>query len=60
MDNSNKNDSDIFNQKLLLQEDKYVDFKPLRIFCGTFNVGKKIEVSKKILSLLFFFKHFFH
>ncbi len=33
-----KNDSDVFNQKLLLQEDKYVDFKPLKIYCGTFNV----------------------
>ena len=34
----NKNDSDVFNQKLFLQEDKYVDFKSLKIYCGTFNV----------------------
>ena len=29
------------NQKLLLNEDKYVKYKPLRIFCGTFNVNGK-------------------
>jgi hypothetical protein len=36
---SRNSDTDIINQKLLLQEDKYIDYKPLKIFCGTYNVA---------------------
>ena len=41
MSDSQNDEGDVFNQKLLLQEDKYVDYKPLKIFCGTYNVSKK-------------------